>query len=90
MDPAGKGSTQTFRPTVLVTTDSELRWVGTLGPLFRGEHYWLAEEAPDGGTKLSHGEVFSGSLIPLFQWLMLEDTREGFVRHNGEVAASFN
>ncbi len=54
-----------FRPTVLVAeSEREFRWLGrVLVPgLFNGEHYFLLE--PDGaGTRLTHGEIFSGLLV---------------------------
>lgn len=45
------------------------RWIGRLliPLIFDGEHYFQLEEI-DGKTKLTHGEKFSGLLIPYFKW----------------------
>ena len=52
----------------------ELRWVGPasrpLRILFRGEHYFVIQETPDGATRFVHGERFSGLLVPFMaRWL---------------------
>lgn len=64
MQPAG-GRAMTFRPHVLVARACrELRWRGrfVLPGLFTGEHYFLLA-AHGGGTRLVHGERFSGLLL---------------------------
>lgn len=40
-----------------------LAWGGGIAGLFRGEHRFDLAEAPDGGTRLRHTEVFSGLFI---------------------------
>ncbi|WP_232497026.1 SRPBCC domain-containing protein [Agromyces humatus] len=65
--PAG-GRSMTFKPTVLVATPGrELRWLGKLGfgGLFDGEHFFVLDRDPDGGTRMTHGEKFSGILVSL-------------------------
>jgi len=50
----------------------ELRWAGRL-PLrgvIRAEHYHVLTPLGNGGTRLDHGEHFSGLLVPLL-WPML-------------------
>ncbi len=56
------GKDMVFKPKILtVDQNSELRWLGRLllPGLFDGEHYFLLEDSPT-GTKLTHGENFSG------------------------------
>ncbi|MGS0683602.1 SRPBCC family protein [Nakamurella sp. GG22] len=68
---AGKGGRgTTFRPTVLVSTPGEeLRWIGKLGPggLFDGVHSFVLTTNPDGTTRLTHSERFTGILVALFK-----------------------
>ena len=68
---AGRGGRgTTFRPTVLVATPGEeLRWVGRLGPggLFDGVHSFVLTAKPDGTTRLTHSERFTGILVALFK-----------------------
>jgi hypothetical protein len=64
------GAGTTFRPTVLAATPGEeLRWIGKLGPgrLFDGEHSFVLTANPDGTTRLSHSEHFTGILVALFK-----------------------
>jgi hypothetical protein len=67
---AGRGGRgTTFWPTVLVATrGEELRWRGRLGPggLFDGVHSFVLTANPDGTTRLTHGERFTGLLVALF------------------------
>jgi hypothetical protein len=66
----GSGPGTTFRPTVLVATPGEeLRWIGKLGPggLFDGEHSFILTSNPDGSTRLTHSERFTGILVTLFK-----------------------
>lgn len=44
-----------------------LRWFGGVAGMMRGYHYFDLQEAADGGTRLLHGESFSGILVP-FVW----------------------
>lgn len=68
---AGRGGRgTTFRPKVLVANPGEeLRWIGRLGPggLFDGEHFFVLTGDPDGNTRLTHGERFTGILVALFR-----------------------
>ena len=75
-----------FAPLVLtVRPDAELRWRGrVLMPgIFDGEHYFLLQ--PDGeGTRLVHGEVFSG--IGLW-FIDVEQFRGSFEQFNAALIA---
>jgi len=56
-------------PTLLNFSPSkELRWRGQLlGPgVFDGELYYQVSELAQAGVRLTHGEVFSGVLVPIF------------------------
>ena len=67
LSPSG-GRGMTFKPTVLVATPGrELRWLGKLGVggLFDGEHFFVLDRDTDGGTRMTHGEKFSGILVSL-------------------------
>jgi len=68
---AGRGGRgTTFRPTVLVATPGEeLRWIGRLGPggLFDGVHSFVLTANPDGTTRLTHSERFTGILVALLK-----------------------
>jgi hypothetical protein len=62
----------------------ELRWAGRLGApwLFRAEHYHLFAPTDSGGTRLLHGEIFSGLLAaPMWPLLRLFG-RPVYVRFN--------
>jgi hypothetical protein len=52
--------------------------------LFDGEHYFILEPLEDGKTKLTHGETFSGILVPLFA-KTLQKTERGFMRMNQDL-----
>ncbi|HET6948926.1 MAG TPA: SRPBCC domain-containing protein [Acidimicrobiales bacterium] len=67
LSPAG-GRGMTFKPTVLTATPGrELRWLGKLGfgGLFDGEHFFVLDRDPEGGTRMTHGEKFTGILVGL-------------------------
>jgi hypothetical protein len=67
LTPAG-GRGMTFKPTVLTATPGrELRWLGKLGfgGLFDGEHFFVLDRNADVGTRMTHGEKFSGILVSL-------------------------
>ena len=78
VEPPGRRA-MSFRPVILVADpERELRWRGkVLVPgIFDGEHYFRLE--PHGsGTRLVHGEGFTGILLPLMR-SALRATEEGF------------
>ncbi|SDD55689.1 SRPBCC domain-containing protein [Glycomyces harbinensis] len=83
------GKTSRFRPRVLrVSPARQIRWLGKLGPggLFDGEHYFVLAPQEDGTTVLTHGERFTGVLVPLLGRL-LADTEQGFTAMNDALAA---
>jgi hypothetical protein len=83
------GKTNSFRPRVLrVSPARQIRWLGKLGPggLFDGEHYLVLEPQSDGSTVLTHGERFTGVLVPLMKGL-LADTEQGFASMNAALEA---
>ncbi|NUQ89251.1 MAG: SRPBCC domain-containing protein [Glycomyces artemisiae] len=85
----GNGKPMTFRPRVLrVSPARQIRWLGKLGPggLFDGEHYFVLEPQQDGTTVLTHGERFTGILVPLMA-RTLGDTERGFASMNEALAA---
>ena len=74
-----------FKPKVLAyDSGKELRWLGSLlfKGLFDGEHYFLLKDNGDGTTTLTHGENFSGVLVPLFRAKLNKDTKAGFEAMN--------
>lgn len=83
------GKTTKFRPRVLrVSPARQIRWLGKLGPggLFDGEHYFVLEPQTDGSTVLTHGERFTGVLVPVMKSL-LADTEQGFASMNSALEA---
>lgn len=84
------GKVMTVRPELQVLDErGELRWLGTVGAkfLFAGEHYFKVEALPDGRTRLIHGEIFSGVLVPLL-WKQLDTkTRFSFEEFNAALRA---
>jgi hypothetical protein len=91
VDLKADGKLMEFKPRVLKKTDTELRWLGVFGGfLFYGEHYFVARRDDAGtGTILTHGEIFTGVLAPLFKLMGLDDTRKAFVRHNEDLRRTF-
>jgi hypothetical protein len=81
--PGGKA--MTFRPIVLRhSVGREFRWKGKflLPGLFDGEHYFNIAPAAGGSTQLTHGEHFSGLLVPLFRGALDRGTKAGFEAMN--------
>lgn len=79
----GAGAMQ-IRPEVLLCEPYELRWRGTLGGrfLFSGEHSFRFESLPDGGTRMTHSEVFGGILVPLLWRRLNTSTRQALHAFN--------
>ena len=73
----------TIRPRITVLERGRLlEWRGNLGipGLVDGQHYFELIAA-DGGTRLRHGETFSGLLVPLLGG-PLDRTEKGFAAFN--------
>jgi len=85
--PKGKG--MTIKPTVMeVVEGREFRWLGHLAGvnfLFNGEHYFKLKRLSDDRTRLSHGEVFSGIMVPMLWKNLNSDTRAGFLKFNQAI-----
>ncbi|RRR99848.1 SRPBCC domain-containing protein [Glycomyces terrestris] len=85
----GSGKQMAFRPRVLrVSPARQIRWLGKLGPggLLDGEHYFVLEPQQDGSTVLTHGERFTGILVPLLG-ATFADTERGFTAMNEALEA---
>jgi hypothetical protein len=83
IEPPG-GKAMTFKPRVVaVEPERRLEWLGRAGlpGLVDGRHRFELEELPDGGTRFTHGEVFSGALVPLLG-TTLRRTEAGFTTMN--------
>lgn len=83
------GKTTRFRPRVLrVSPARQIRWLGKLGPggLLDGEHYLVLEPQTDGTTVLTHGERFTGVLVPLMR-SKLAETEQSFNAMNAALEA---
>ncbi|PSB08160.1 SRPBCC domain-containing protein [filamentous cyanobacterium CCP1] len=84
IQPPGSNG-MTFRPVILTLQPGcELRWLGRLllPGIFDGEHRFQIEPLGENRTRLIHGEVFSGLLVP-FLWSSLDkQTRQGFEEMN--------
>lgn len=83
------GEVKRFRPRVIrVSPARQIRWLGKLGPggLFDGEHYFVLQPQTDGTTVLTHGERFTGVLVP-FMKRLLADTEQGFTSMNTALEA---
>jgi hypothetical protein len=89
IQPEG-GRGMTFKPTVLAAeANRQLRWRGQvlLPGLFDGEHYFLVEPMPAGGTRFVHGERFSGLLVALAKSSLEQGARGGFIAMNRALKA---
>jgi hypothetical protein len=83
---ASGGRGMSFKPTVLVATpNEELRWLGKLGfgGIVDGEHFFILDRNPDGTTRLTHGERYSGALVALMRpFLNKQRNRAGYEAFN--------
>lgn len=88
IQPPGRRQS-TFRPTVLTVAPArELRWLGRLPipGLFDGEHSLRLEPTPNGGTRFTQAEKFSGVLVAAFRGV-LDSTAVGFAQMNEALKA---
>mmetsp|Transcript_23072 Transcript_23072/g.50627 ORF Transcript_23072/g.50627 Transcript_23072/m.50627 type:complete len:148 (-) Transcript_23072:188-631(-) len=86
LKPEGTKTPMQFKPTVLTSEPgSEFRWRGRLwntDTFFVGEHYFrFTPEQGGKATKLVHGEVFKGWLVPLLGGTISQAHKE-FERFN--------
>jgi hypothetical protein len=80
--PGGRG--MTFKPVVTAATPNrEFGWLGKLGVkgLFDGAHSFHIEELPDGRSRVTQSETFSGVLVGLLG-SGLDATADGFDQMN--------
>ena len=87
LQPPG-GRSMGFRPRVTkVEPGSVLEWLGRLGLpwLFDGRHRFELTPTED-GTRLSHGEMFTGLLVPFVRRSLDGPTRDGFEAMNVALA----
>jgi len=87
----GRGKqTSIFFPKVLVAKpNQELRWIGHLviPGLFDGEHSFILEPLPNGGTRFIQEERFRGSLVQPAWNYIITDTAQGFREMNQALKA---
>jgi hypothetical protein len=85
IQPQG-GRQMSLAPTLLAVSPSkEFRWKGQLlfPGIFDGEHYFKLDEVSPGNARLTHGEIFSGFLVPLvFHGALRSGTELGFQAMN--------
>ncbi|MFB9157024.1 SRPBCC domain-containing protein [Chromobacterium violaceum] len=84
LHPPG-GRHTTFRPRLTAfDVQTRLAWRGKLlvPGLLDGAHHFQLEPLDGGGTRLHHGEDFSGILLPLCGDGMLERARQGILQMN--------
>ena len=75
----------TFRPIVsAVEPGRKLQWVGTLltGRLFHGAHSFILTAQPDGTTRVTNHEEFSGALVTLMQRFVKRTDNNGYTAFN--------
>jgi len=87
ISPPG-GKPMTFRPIVLrQIVRQEFKWKGKLllPGLFDGEHYFELTRTSDGSTRFTHGERFTGLLVPLFRSTLDRGTKAGFEAMNAAL-----
>lgn len=90
----GTGNAQKFQPIVLRNEpNKEFRWVGVLLTrfLFRGEHYFIIDDHGQGedanSCTFTHGEKFSGLLIPIFKMQSGSELEGSFASFNNALKA---
>lgn len=84
--PPGKRGMR-FKPTVLVANpERELRWFGRflMPGLVDGEHYFLLAAMPDGRTRFTQGEKFTGFLVTILS-ATVSAAEDGFKAMNASL-----
>ena len=83
------GRRRTFRPTVTAAEPGRLlEWLGRVGApgVFDGRHRFALEPLPDGTTRFTQSESFSGLLVPLLWRSIVGPTTAGFEQFNDAFA----
>ncbi len=87
LEPPG-GKPMTFKPTVTeVDRHRTFEWLGRLGlpGIFDGRHRFELHPIADGGTRLVHGETFTGVLVRAMRTSLDTKTRQGFEAMNAAL-----
>ncbi len=77
-----------LKPVILNSeVNREIRWKGQfwVKGLLDGEHLFRIEEMEDGSVHFINCEKFTGLLVPLFMYLIEEDTENGFKAMNEQL-----
>lgn len=80
-------SSREFRPRLLVVDEGrQLRWLGNPGVrgVLESQHYFILRDR-EGGTRLEHGMVFYGLVVPLAGGRLAAATRGPFERMNAAL-----
>jgi hypothetical protein len=83
------GRSMTFRPTVTeVESGRVLEWLGRLGlpGVFDGRHRFELATLPNGRSRLTQSERFSGLLVPVLWRSVKGPTTAGFAQFNDAFA----
>lgn len=87
IEPPG-GKAMTIKPTVTVVDHAQtFEWLGRAGVpgIFDGRHRFDLTPTPSGGTRLVHGEQFSGLLVRLARKSLDNQTTRGFEAMNAAL-----
>jgi hypothetical protein len=87
IQPSG-GKPMKFRPKVLIVTpNTELRWLGHLlmPGIFDGEHYFKIAPIGNGRVRFTQGERFSGLLVGMAKSSLDRGTKSGFIAMNSAI-----
>ena len=74
-----------FNPMVLnFDPETEFRWKGKLfiKGIFDGEHFFQLQSQENGSTMFTHGEIFTGLLVPIFKKKLFTETKSQFEQMN--------
>jgi hypothetical protein len=83
-EPEGRKG-RNFRPKLtIVEPNRELRWLGwpRFPFFFDMDHYWLLDEKGDGKTRLEHGAVAYGLVVPFIGNVLEKTSMEPFEAMN--------
>jgi len=84
------GKAMTFKPVVTAVEPTEtFEWLGRLGVpgVFDGRHRFELTTTPSGGTRVAHGEHFSGVLVRFMRKSLDSQTLAGFELMNAALKA---
>jgi len=87
MEPPG-GKAMTFKPAVTAVEPAQtFEWLGRLGVpgVFDGRHRFELVGTPSGGTRVTHGEYFTGVLVRFLRKSLDSQTLAGFEAMNAAL-----